>query len=163
VDWTLVFTTIGSAAVTGAVGYLIARKNAEVDLKRLEADNERLRAQHREDHLRNRQATYHTFLVADRELYAEFVAGGMTEEEYNETRKAWEYAAEGVRLFGTEAARDAIDSLEELYEDVFFEAADPEAPDHVARVRAATTQNVLAWKEAHGRLLAAMRADVGPT
>jgi hypothetical protein len=67
-DWTTVATTLGAAGIAGlgglAGGWYGARKTAEVSIKQVEADNERLREQHREDHLRNRQGTYHNLLNA---------------------------------------------------------------------------------------------------
>jgi hypothetical protein len=67
-DWTTILTTFGAAGIAAAGGWYGARKTAEVSLKQADAENERLREQHREDHLRNRLGTYHDFVAADREL-----------------------------------------------------------------------------------------------
>jgi hypothetical protein len=73
-DWTVILTAVGAAAVTGGFGGI--RRSTDVTKKQIaeetsrakdqiEAENERLRAQHQEDHLRNRQTTYHALLTAE--------------------------------------------------------------------------------------------------
>jgi len=64
-DWTTIVTAIGASTVAGVTGYASARYSGKVAMRQIEAENERLREQHREDHLRNRQGTYHEFIQAD--------------------------------------------------------------------------------------------------
>jgi hypothetical protein len=54
-DWTVILTSVGAAGVTGVFGYLGVRRSTDVTKTQTEAENERLRTQHQEDHLRNRQ------------------------------------------------------------------------------------------------------------
>jgi hypothetical protein len=78
-DWTVILTAVGATGITAGLGYLGIRRTTDVTKKQIaeetarareqiEGENERLRTQHREDHLRNRQATYHALLTADSEL-----------------------------------------------------------------------------------------------
>lgn len=75
-DWTVILTSAAAAGVTGGFGYLGIRRSTDVtkqqmaeettrSREQIEAENERLRIQHREEHLRNRQGTYRDLLAAD--------------------------------------------------------------------------------------------------
>jgi hypothetical protein len=89
-DWTIILTAVGTAFATGGLGYLGIRRSTDVTRYQVseetarahalsEAENERLRAQHREDHLRNRQGTYHNLLTAEQNLaYALGPRGSVT-------------------------------------------------------------------------------------
>src|SRR5919197_1517169 len=61
-DWTTILTTVGAAVVAGDSGYWTARSQGRTEIAKVQAENDRLRMQHREEHLRNRQATYHKLL-----------------------------------------------------------------------------------------------------
>jgi hypothetical protein len=161
-DWTLIVTAIGTASVTGIVGYGTAKLNTRTELRRIEAENERLRAQHREDHLRNRQGTYHLLLNVDRQ-YTDAI---LRRENPRPWQRAFHDAAMGVVLFGTEAARDAMNAVILTYADVWSEAIEQTGGSEPAVTPAALLD---AWhklsSEMNARkdaLLQAMRDDVGP-
>jgi hypothetical protein len=78
-DWTVILTTVGAAAVTGPLAIsasgeapTLTKKQIEEETTRtnaqIAAENDRLRDQYREDHLRNRQSTYHALLTAEQAL-----------------------------------------------------------------------------------------------
>jgi hypothetical protein len=107
-DWTVVLTTVGAAGVTGVFGYLGVRRSTDVTKKQMaeettranaqiEAENERLHAQHREDHLRNRQGTYHALIGADQELAS--ALGHGTGDAQAAFAKFSQFA-NGAQLFG---------------------------------------------------------------
>jgi len=118
-DWTIVLTTVGAAGVTGGLGYLGIRKSTELTKKQMteettrageqiEAENERLRIQHREDHLRNREATYHALLTADSQLAGAMGHGiGDAQEAFSK----FEHLGNGAAIFGTDAVKDAITAV----------------------------------------------------
>jgi hypothetical protein len=128
-DWTVVLTaglSVLGALFGGLLGYLGARQQARVSIRQTEAENERLRDQHREDHLRNRQGTYHRFLTLDRKYVAVFrgnltLGRSATEEEAAAVVDAYEEASDGVVLFGTESASAAVLELQELWRSVLEE------------------------------------------
>lgn len=117
-DWTTVAAAgvAGAAALGGGVlGYLGARVQARVGLRQVEADLERLREQHREEHMRNRQGTYHRFLNTAGRLRAippEWAA--VNDDERERASKAVEEFSSllnGVELFGTREVRLAAEKL----------------------------------------------------
>jgi hypothetical protein len=172
-DWTTIITAVGAAGVAGGFGYLGARKQAEIALAQVRGENERLREQHREDHLRNRQGTYHRMLSADREFLT-ILEGtgrdpGVDADAYYEDIVArfreWHDLATAVVLFGTEEAREATLALMDAYDVVVDKAASLAAERDGDEPRAfvdAMSQEGGPIREARVRLIAAMRDDVGP-
>lgn len=181
-DWTLVVTTLGTATVTGGLGYFAAKRSADVAIQsiqaenertrnQIEAENERLRAQHREDHLRNRQTTYHLFMTADRRMsdllrqMSELLGQDSLRADVLEKYDEWHHLAMGVVLFGSDEARDATVALVEAYGDVFDTArrrAIETGKDEDASLAAYLNENNTALQNERMLLIAAMRADVGP-
>jgi hypothetical protein len=162
-DWTTILTTLGAASIAAVGGWYGARKTAEVSLKQVGAENERLREQHREDHLRNRQGTYHDFLAADRELammVMEEVPGLDVPEAMNLYRR-WTRLAIGVQLFGTEEARAKVTKLVEEYAAVGKEVDLSGTPDQ-EQLTAAFRGRQREINTARDAVIEAMRNDVAP-
>jgi hypothetical protein len=160
-DWTIILTSVGAAAVSGGFGYAAARATTKASLRQVEGENERLRAQHREDHLRNRQGTYHHFLNVDRRFTSLLLRGETSQDSFNE----WHDAAMGILLFGSAGARQATERLTDEVAEMFKVAR-----ARVGGIEPLGTADVLtAWVEreeaingAKARLLEAMRDDVAP-
>jgi hypothetical protein len=115
---------IWAAAIAGAVGiagnaaqYLGARQQADVELAKVQAENERLRQQVRESERSNRQDTYNRLLaVLDR--LDMFATGYHPEDQATYTSAVEELnnLIGGVHLFGAEEVRDALWPLAEELE-----------------------------------------------
>jgi hypothetical protein len=124
-DWIVVATTLGASFITGTVGYFSARWQGRVGLEQARMEIERLRIQHREDHLRNRQSTYHEFLdqvVTGERMREEtqIIFGDQSSDEeasqrLDEMRRNFRHLLNGVRLFGTEDVRAAADAIDEVF------------------------------------------------
>ena len=171
-DWTVILTSGVVAGVTGGLGYLGIRRSTDVTKaqiaeetarasEQIAAENERLRAQHREDHLRNRQGTYHALLTADQELASAF---GQGIGEAQEAFAKFGHLGNGAVLFGTDAVKDAITAVLGQYVEVFREAKKragekPVTPADIRTVFEERSQRIGAVRTA---LIEAMREDVGP-
>ena len=112
-------SSLGSAGVGALATYKVSKRGAEatvataqesarVELAKVEAENERLREQHREDERRNRQGTYHRLLAQGHRL------GGVEvgSEEFSELATEWRFALAGVQLFGDPAVVRAAERLQ---------------------------------------------------
>jgi hypothetical protein len=140
-DWTVILTAVGAAGVSGAFGYLGIRRSTDVTKKQIteetarmreqiEAENEKLRAQHREDHLRNRQGTYHLLLNADAELASALGQGiGQAQTAFSK----FSDLGNGAVLFGTESVKDAVTAVLAQYVYAFREAQDIAGDKPVSR------------------------------
>src|SRR5438034_4214462 len=160
-DWTLVVTTLGAAGIAGASGYMAAWRQGSVALRQVEAENERLRDQHREDHFRHRQGVYHGLLNVEREFAR---AMAVTRENFDERRMAdwmarFHHAYNAVMLFGTDHVREAASDLADAYRTMI-------AP-HVGKrgsynkiVRTAYDDAAESIQDARDAIITAMRADV---
>lgn len=123
-DWTVISTSLGAAGITGTVGYRTARWQGRVSLDQARMELEHLRAQHREDHLRNRQATYHEFLdeaswwgrirAETHAIFSEEEPDEEVEAQLREAQARFRHLLNGVRLFGTSDVRAAADALDLL-------------------------------------------------
>ena len=158
--------------MTGGFGYLGIRRSTDVTKKQMaeetarareqiEAENERLRAQHREDHLRNRQGTYHALLTADLELASAF---GQGIGEAQEAFAKFSHLGNGAVLFGTDAVKEAITAVLARYVVVFREAKKRvgDKPVTPADIRAVFEEHSQQIGAARTALVEAMREDVGP-
>jgi hypothetical protein len=90
-----------------------AQQQAAVEVKKVEAENERLRIQLEQPHLQHRQAVYHDFLDSAHLFHQS--RGPLSQWDDIERVKEWfvvfEHHLSAVRLFGTRAASDAAQAL----------------------------------------------------
>jgi hypothetical protein len=102
----------GPAAVTGAVGYLGARLQYRSAIRQAEVGLETLQVQHREDHLRNRQTTYHGLLNAVRSLdIMMYREPPPTLADLGTWLTNIDDLLNGAVLFGTTPVREAADAF----------------------------------------------------
>jgi hypothetical protein len=171
-DWTIILTSAGVAAITGGFGYLGIRRSTDVTKKQIaeetarareqiEAENERLRAQHREDHLRNRQATYHLLLDANQELAS---ALGQGIGEAQEAFAKFSHLGYGAQLFAPDPVKNAVTQVLAGYVYIFREAKKRAGDNPVtpAGIRAVFEEHKDRINAAQSALIEAMREDVGP-
>jgi hypothetical protein len=174
-DWTLITTTLGASAISATTAYLIAKRAAETTAgqvaaettrirEQIEAENERLRVQHQEDHLRNRQGTYHAFLNVERDLQSRFAFGAtLPRGEYDEWAELFFSHFNGVLLFGPESLRPPMEWLRSahgsVYEDYMKDKSPRSFGEKMGAAYHAHLEDLLAAREA---CLDAMRADVAP-
>jgi hypothetical protein len=163
VDWTV----IAAAAVTGVtaitvglIGLFGARLSATVGQRQVEAENERLREEHREAHLRRRQELYLRLLSADRQLIARVNSGERLER--SQTHALYESIAESASaavLFGTKyVGRRALD-YQRVVGQVFRDASGPNE-DFDVTTRALFRETSSSWAKTRQALIDAMREDV---
>jgi hypothetical protein len=171
-DWTVILTAAGTAGVTGGLGYLGIRRSTDVTEKQIAeetaraheqatAEDARLRAQHQEDHLRNRQATYHDLLTADDQLSS---ALGQGIGDIHAAYAKFSHLGNAAQLFGTDAVKEATTAVLARYVEVFRAAtkrADGQ-PVTPALIRAIFAEHGERIHAARSALLEAMREDVGP-
>jgi hypothetical protein len=174
-DWTIVVTTLGASGITGFLGYASARFQAHAVISQVVAENDRLKLQHREDHLRNRQSTYHEFLdeAATFERMtqqAQAVFGrepaDIDEGARLERNRRFRHLLNGVRLFGTEEVRVAAERVQSLHDEIEREwwvllaaaGAEREGPPGVLFPQ----HRFQEWEQTIGSLVDAMRGDVAP-
>jgi hypothetical protein len=171
-DWTIILTAVGTAFVTAGLGYLGIRRSTDVTRYQVseetarayalsEAENERLRAQHGEDHLRNRQGTYHSLITADQNV-ANALGHGIGDP--NAAIDEFRYLGNGAVLFGSAAVKDAVAALLAQYLGVVREAQEiaGDEPLSPADIRTAFANR---WPQVHPAstaMIEAMREDVGP-
>jgi hypothetical protein len=176
-DWTVILSTVGAATVagglTGGFGYLGIRRSMEVTKKQMSeetarsheqivAENERLRAQHREDHLRNRQGTYHALMDADDEM-VRVLREGTGDVKGALSRLG--HLVNGAVLFGTESVEHASTVVHVQYLEVVQEAEKRAggkgsmSPDDIRAIFQERGERIVAARTA---LIEAMREDVGP-
>jgi hypothetical protein len=177
-DWTLITTTLGASAISASSAYLIAKRGAESTARQVEAEttrvreqiegeNERLRAQHREDHLRNRQGTYHRFVAGEyryMETFRNLAAGLPVMSDPADWYYEFITLALGVELFGTENVRDAGSVLLAAWSKATIEMnlATSEGVAQAEAARAAYESNAEAINAARAALIREMRGDVAP-
>jgi hypothetical protein len=136
-----------------------ANSNAEVELAKIEAENERLRRQHREDERRNRQDTYHRFLnVCHRiERYSRLAP---SELEFENLLGELAFLHEGILLFGDGPVADNFGVFTAVIERIESDASQTSTGTHAERWIAAYRENRTGLIQAQGMLLSLMRKDV---
>jgi hypothetical protein len=114
-DWTVIASAAiaASAAILGAaLGYATARRQADVELHKAEAETERLLIVHGEEHLRHRQAVYHDFLdSAHRFHQSNSIEPWESPDALATWSREFEHRLVAVSLFGTDAARAGANRL----------------------------------------------------
>jgi hypothetical protein len=114
-DWAFVASAgiAATSALLGAgIGYVTSRHQSAVELRKVEADYERLQLTHSEEHLRRRQALYQDFLdSAHRFHQSNSLEPWRSPDEMAEWAREFEHRFVSVSLFGTEAAREGATRL----------------------------------------------------
>jgi hypothetical protein len=154
--------------VTGLLGYGAARLHFDAALRQIEGENARLNAQHREDHLRNRQGTYHDALNAEFQLQATMSAFSLGLRPPTNMHVEFEKlmnVINGVELFGSEEAAKAARKLLHAYSAATEEAraTDPTNPHSQRALAQALANHRARLTAARLEMLEAMRADVAPS
>jgi hypothetical protein len=167
-DWTVILTSLAAASVAGLAGYAGARMQAQVAMRgieaenarlrdRIDADSERLREQHREEHFRHRQGVYHDLLDADRLMIRLAPrAPQLPMREIDAVFSNLDHTANAVRLFGAPRVWDEAEKLLVLYAEIAEDA------DRIGMMTALEKSDA-ALSSARAVLLEAMRDDVGFT
>jgi len=161
-DWTVIITSLGSVSIGGGIGLLSARLSGRVALRGVEAENERRREQHQEEHFRHRQGVYHDFLNVERALSPwSVLSNAVTTEDMPALFSRLNESYNAVTLFGTdpviESARDLLDVYARMSEraQMLFEG------DPAERLSIAMDDMRDEVEKARQGLIQAMRDDVG--
>lgn len=117
---------VGGSSMTGALAYLGARlqagvaraasfNQAQIELSKVEAENQRLREQLQEPERQNRQTTYHRLVTSlDRfDSWATGFGGDVDDETYDAAIAEFYYLMGAVNLFGAQQVRDAAGEVAE--------------------------------------------------
>lgn len=169
---TVGIVTAGASVVVSALGYTTtylvqrkstnaaianAREQASVELARVDAENKRLRQEHREAERQNRQDTYHRMLaVLDR---FDTLATGYapSNEQLEDALSEFNFLSGGIELFGTEGVKKAMAPVSRLFEEAGA-AMRPE--DKVASFRSGYLPLRGSLNEARRDLVKAMGKDI---
>lgn len=152
-----------TSGVTALVTWQVSRNSSTVELAKIEAENARLRAGHREEERRNRQTVYHQFIDVINLVY--HMLGVSTSREHREKPIAdFNHLASGVMIFGPPEVRDGAIEVSNVYNEIWpalnLERMDhPEKPEE-NQWRDATLPLVAPFFEASGRLMHLMHGDV---
>lgn len=161
-DWTIIATTLGASGITGALGYSTARLQAGVAKAQVEAETERLGTQHAEDHLRNRQTTYHLLLDELRAFSVVMWNGPTpTPEEFKGFLSRSAHLLNGARLFGTDNVRVAAEQVDTLIGAIELHTV-VASLDFNEALEEAVESSGKKLDTAIRALVDAMRADVAP-
>jgi hypothetical protein len=184
VDWTNVATAAIAASAGIGGGYFSGRWQAKVGFRQVDAEMTRLQATHAEEHLRNRQSTYHEFLdqagtwermaATTRHIFGEEEPSEDAQAQGEEADRRFRHLLNGVLLFGTEPVRSAAKRLEDIHTQITADwwarieterarasgAADRPRPKPVGF--AFPIERRPEWEQALEQLIDMMRADVAP-
>jgi len=140
-----------------------AQSQHEVELARIEAENERLLDTNREEERRNRQSTYHRYLNAVVGIY-QLMGLEVSAKQVNETRQDYRYLHSGVVLFGPPCVRAAANEVSGAYNEVWVamarqreEYSEKTEPERWRDATATLKEN---FSEKIVNLIDAMHADV---
>jgi hypothetical protein len=148
---------IATAKQNADTAIATAKESARVELAKVEAENARLRAQHREAERQHRQGTYHRFLaVLDR---FDMIATGFPapDESFEAALVEFNALYGGIHLFGAEPVREATGPLVELLGLVGAESGEGSFSERFTRGYLRHREAVIA---ATFHVTEAMRADV---
>src|SRR5438046_5509883 len=114
--WAVV-AAAGVGMLGGALtGWIAARAQIQVAAEQASAELKRLQAAHVEEHLRNRQNTYHQLLDVEREWARLLIQRKkITPEQHAEWLVSYHHFNNGVVLFGSERVRAAAEALATTY------------------------------------------------
>jgi hypothetical protein len=95
-----------------------SKSQHEVELARMQAENQRLQESNREEERRNRQSTYHQHLRAVIGIY-QLMGLEISVEQVNESREDYTYLHAGVLLFAPSSVRTAASEVSRVYNEVW--------------------------------------------
>lgn len=121
-------SSILGASVGALTTYKISLRNAEttvatatsqheVELAKIEAENQRLRQTNQEEERRNRQSNYHQHLVILHELYV-LMGFAASTERINDVRNDYRNLHAGVVLFAPSSVKAAAYELGRVYNEI---------------------------------------------
>jgi hypothetical protein len=166
--------TGGVSAITGAIGafttYKVGQRNAEttiatverqadVELEKVKAENERLRDQHREAERQNRQGTYHRMLAMFDRLDAWSRNPKATGKQFEALVEEFDFLHGGVLLFGDEDVIEALHPVVMLLNRIGG-GHGPEEEETRVRLRAAYQHHRVELMQEQGAVINAMRTDL---
>jgi hypothetical protein len=166
--------TAGASILTGAIAaimtYKVSNRNAEttvatverqaeVELEKVKAENERLREQHREAERQNRQGTYHRLLAMFDRRDAWSRNPKATGKQFETLVEEFDFLHGGVLLFGDEEVIEALSSVVRLLA-VIGAGRGPVEQEGRVRLREAYRHHRVELIQAQGPVIVAMRADL---
>jgi hypothetical protein len=152
-----------TAGVTGFVTWQVSQNSAKVELAKVQAENSRLLAGHREDERRNRQATYHQYLdVANQ--FTQLLGREVGAADRAELVRDFNHLIAGVMLFGPGPVMAGAVEVGRVYNDVWtaLEREESEYPEksQEQQWRDASTPFIEEFGDKSGELLQLMHDDV---
>jgi hypothetical protein len=151
--------------VTGLLGYGAAWLQARTHVRQIEAENDRLRLQYTQEHLRYRRDAYHAFLSAMEEFEGlaqegrEAMSGVVAADpevyykKFVEWRQRKGDLYSGVRLFGTPQVIGTIEAFNAAFLAYGQASREKRDADQLLELE-------LTWRGALDSVLHAMREDV---
>jgi hypothetical protein len=120
---TAVLLALGPAVVTGLVGYRSAMVQAAVSMRGVEAENERLVGQHREDERQRRLTGYHDFLTLIYRLDA-MMAGfaPLSQDAFEEWLDNFQRLYGAINLTASEPVRVRVAEMKAALDAIGMEA-----------------------------------------
>jgi hypothetical protein len=100
----------------------IAQHQSDIELQKVEAENERLRNEYRESERQNRQGTYHEFIKVATMLYQRFGGTPGFTTDLNALIDRYNALYAGVMLFAPEPVRDSMAGANSIFESLIAEA-----------------------------------------
>jgi hypothetical protein len=147
-----------STPLVALAGFVYNERRAHADRA---ANRELAEAQHREEHLRNRQAAYLDFLNAERHFEVLVMDGSATRDDFLKFNDV----ANRVAILGLQPVTTLAATLASEYGAVYEaarKAAGTGAPGSPAQIIAAYNTRKAAITKTRVELVDAMRADVAP-
>jgi hypothetical protein len=140
-----------------------AEAQKEVELAKVEAENERLRDENREMERRNRQSAYYEMINAYRGVY-QILGADISDEERDDKTEAFNDRMAGVLLFAAPSVREGAMALGVVFEEIAsaLEEEERENPEKSSEDcwRDATVDFVDAFVERGSALIPLMHSDV---
>lgn len=106
-----------STGITGLVTWKVSKSSASVELAKVEAENQRLQQNNREEERRNRQSTYHQHLIALHEIYV-LLGFAAPAKRINKARSNYRNLHAGVVLFAPPSVRKAAYDIGPVYNEI---------------------------------------------
>lgn len=162
-DSTVVATTLGTAAITGGLGYLAAHLQGRSAREALYAEDRRLERQERDAHRQKRQVAYQEFLSSV--FSFPLLAKGYRDVDqtvFHEWYERFQSHSHAVMLLGSEPVVRATDKLDGILLLVLEAFKDDRQSSIQERLERALKPRDKELHEAYVELQEAMRTDVSP-